>query len=161
MSISFFFFVTGWIVSFLGPAVCLATPPDTYRDMSQQSQSRLFHSDIAVVFPKPNYWETQHRGKFQNRGIAQIDKLGKEYVLTVSCKGIHRVFIHQNQKIHLEDFLGQFVQARYTYGDVRKQVQCIKKPCNPITERKLLIHDLEIVLGSEEMRAQFETQCQP
>jgi len=161
MSISLSFFLTGWVISFLVPSVGLATSPDTSRDISQKTQSRLFNTNVVVVFPNPNFWETQHRGEFQNRGVAQIDKLGTEFVLTVSCKGIHRVFIHQNPKIHLEDFLGQFVQARYTYGDIKKQVQCIKKPCNLITERKLLIHDLEVVLGSEEIRAQFETKCEP
>lgn len=163
MSKFFFFLLFGLAVRFIVPTICLATSPDTYqvRDIPQKSQSRLFQNEITVVFPKPNFWEIPRQGVFQNRGIAQIDKLGKEYVLTVSCNGVHRVFIHQHKKINLEEFLGQFVQARYTYGDVRKRVQCIKKPCNPITERKLIIHDLEKVVGSEQIRAQFETTCTP
>ena len=163
MSIAFSFLVNWLALSFLVSTAVFASPPNSpnFHDISKKTQSRLFQTEIDVVSPKPNFWEFPHQGAFQNRGIAQIDKLGKEYVLTISCKGIHRVFIHQDKKIKLEEFLGKFVQARYTYGDVKKQVRCIKTPCNPITERKLLIHDIEIVLGSEEMRAQFETQCQP
>ncbi len=163
MSIAFSFLANWLALSFLVSTAVFASPPNSpnFHDISKKTQSRLFQNKVVVVSPKPKFWEIQHQGEFQNRGIARIDKLGNEYVLTVFCKGVHRVFIHQHKKINLEEFLGQFVQVQYTYGDVKKQVRCIKAPCNPITERKLIIQDLEIVLGSEEMRAQFETQCQP
>lgn len=163
MSKIFCYILFGLSVSSVVSTICLATSPDTeqYRGITKKSQSRLFQNEVNVVFPKPNFWEILEEGVFQNRGIARIDKLGKEYVLTVFCKGIHRVFIQQHKKIHLKEYSGHFVHARYTYGEVIKRVKCINAPCNPITERKLFIQQLEKIVGSEEMRAQFEATCTP
>lgn len=151
----------GWILSFILPTVCLAIQDksSTYADITKSSQSRIFQTILPVPFAKPKYWEILNKGAFQNRGIAKIEKLGKEYVLTVYCEGTHRVFIHHPKNFNLEYFSGQFVQARYTYGDIKKEIQCIKKPSKPVTLRKILIQDLEKFKGSEEMRAQFEANC--
>lgn len=160
VSTVFFSIVIGWTLSSFAPDICLASSPNTHPSRNL-IKGELLKTTVEIVHPAPEHWETQHQNMFQNRGLAQIEMVAKEYMLTVFCDGIHRVFIHPNKDVNLENYVGKFVKARYTYGDVRKHVQCIKAPCTPITERKVIIHGIEEIIASAMTRAQFENQCDP
>lgn len=151
-----------WIITLLVPTTCLSAALDgnTSRDFQKHSPNHILPTDFIVIHPKPKHWESLANDMYENRGIAQIHRAGKEYMLTISCEGIHHVFIHPPQ-VDLEHYVEKFVQARYIYVDIKKHVQCVKEPCAAITERKIFIHEIKEMLGSEATRAQFENQCGP
>lgn len=154
-------FIFWWSINSILSNLFLVNSPQgqQHHPIIQFSQGPAVQNHIETVSPKPNFWEIRKQGIFQNRGIAQIEKLGKEYVLTVSCEGVHRVFIHQQKDLQLEEYVGHFIEVRYTYGEVKKQIQCITTPCHAITERRILIQNLKRSVVSEEKRKQFEINC--
>ncbi len=117
---------------------------------------------VTPVQPTPQLWETRARGMYENRGVAVIEKLGTRHVLTIYCDGVHRVYLHNTQRVHVEKYQSKFVRVGYTYVDVtHAAVKCIKPPCGPFTERRILVQDIEKVSVSEEARARFESTCPP
>ena len=162
MSNVFFTTVIGWILIFSVPDSCLSATFDTPRqDFSSHTPIILSPTEFVVVHPKPEHWESLLNDVYENRGIAQITRFAKEYILNIFCGGIHQMFIQQNPHIDLEPFIGKFVQARYTYGDINKYVQCVKKPCHPITERKIFIQGIEESMVNKSRRADFKKECNP
>jgi hypothetical protein len=152
----------GLWMNVLASSVGLAFPSGSHQAFvsHKEARNRLFPTEVTPVDTAPKLWETRDQMVFKNRGIAQIEQLGKEYVLTIYCDGIHRAFIHHNPKVNLKEYLGKFIQVQYIYVDVKtRSVNCIKAPCGSISERKILIQNLKEIIGSEETRIQFETQC--
>jgi len=97
-------------------------------------------------------------GAFENRGVARIEKLAARYVLAIYCRGIHRIYIDRGEDLNLERYLTLFVRARYTYVDrVRADVQCVKAPCGPVTERRVaLVQVDEVPVRGEELARYIE-----
>lgn len=151
----------GWLLFFLVPTAGLAATLDghTHGDVRTHVLHPLLPTKFIVVHPTPEPWEVLPNDIYENRGIAQMTRVAKDYLLTISCNGLHQVFIHQHPEVALEPYVGKFVQAQYTYAEVTKHVQCIKAPCHPVTERKIVIHSLKETNGSEATWAQFEKHC--
>lgn len=162
MSNAFASAVFGWIITLVAPACLFAAPDDnTRRNFSPPSSNQILQTEFVVIHPIPERWESLSDDMYENRGIAQIERIAPKYMLTISCGRIHQVFIYQNPEVALKHYVGKFVRARYTYAEVKKRVQCIKEPCHPATKRKIVIHSLEETIASEAARAHFEKECVP
>ena len=82
--------------------------------------------------------------------------------MTTFCNGIHRIYIGDDKKVKLDDFVGKFVHVRYRYVEKTNfDVKCIKAPCGPVTEISVVIHDLAEVSVSENELRHYKTVCSP
>lgn len=96
----------------------------------------------AALSPVAAPWEQLVSITFQNRGVAKVEKLGARWVLTVACDGVHSTYI-DDTTFDLESFSKGYVSARYHYVDRAVEVQCVRAPCPPITERRIFLEHLE------------------
>ena len=85
--VGFFFIVLDLAIIVLPSSVSLAFSADTFQSVvsNRGVPNRLLQVEVSPVVPIPKLWETRTQTVFQNRGLAQLEHLGKEYVLTVYC----------------------------------------------------------------------------
>src|SRR5262245_3315817 len=116
-------------------------------------------ANAAAPQPAASPWEMEVSGAFENRGVARIEKLATRYVLTTYCRGIHRAYIDGGEDLDLERYLAVFVRARYTYVDrVPSDVKCVRAPCGPVTERRIVLaHVDEVPVRGEELTGYIDT----
>ena len=107
------------------------------------SLSALVLSQTSTTPPaRPAPWEQVLSVTLQNRGVAKVEKLGARWMLTVACDGVHSTYI-DDTTLDLASFSKGYVTARYHYVDRKVIVQCVKAPCPPITERRMVLEQLE------------------
>jgi hypothetical protein len=84
----------------------------------------------------PAAWERVVRGAYENKGIAQIERLGNRWLLNVMCGEVHAAYI-DDTTLDLSRFTNRYVSVRYKYVDRTVDVQCVRAPCPPMTERRV------------------------
>lgn len=105
-------------------------------------------------------WEREITpGIYENLGVSRIEKLVSQYVLTTYCTGIHRIFIHENSQFDLARYMNLYVHVRYRHVEETRHVQCVKAPCPPIKETRVVITHIEEVPLTEEERARYQRDC--
>lgn len=81
-------------------------------------------------------WERVIDGACENRGIAQVERLGTQWLLNVMCDGTHATYIEESSA-DLSVFTKGYVHARYRYVErTTADVKCIKEPCPPVADRR-------------------------
>lgn len=114
------------------------------------------------IQPPPSHWERMVDDMYENRGVSRIDKAVKKYILTTYCNGVHSVYLKHDPTRDLQKYAGQFVRVRYTYEEeLVVDVKCLKAPCDPVTERRAVLQDIEAIAVSEKERRQYEATCTP
>jgi len=117
--------------------------------------------DIVQAYqPDPALWERPVQDAFENRGVAKIVRLLTQLALVTYCSGIHTAYIHGSQNLDVHDYLGKFVRVRYRYIKViRNDIRCVRAPCSPSEEVKIVIESVKEMAVSEEDQAHYTTTC--
>ena len=107
-------------------------------------------------------WERRVEQSFVPRGLAKIERVGNRWALTVLCRGPHTTYLEPGRVDH-SALADQYVQARYHYVDVAATVACVRGPCAPTTERRVVLERADPLRPSptalEVMNAQ--DRCEP
>ncbi len=98
----------------------------------------ILSAQVRVVTPEPAAWETRAQDIYENRGLARIERIGQQWALTILCRGEHTTYLEPSS-IDPTRFAKQTVSARYRYVERTREVQCLKPPCDPVTERRILL----------------------
>ncbi len=97
-------------------------------------------------------WESEVGGVYENKGIAQIERDGKTWMLSVLCKGTHSTYL-DDTKIDLTLYEKKYVNVRYRYVDRAVPVQCIQAPCPPMIERRIVLEKITLTsIGDSEAK---------
>ena len=97
------------------------------------------HSQVTDVNRSAAEWELLVEGRYENKGIARIEKIGDRWVLSVWCGGIHTTYL-DDTKFDLMQYQDRFVAVRYGYVDRSvPNPKCVRAPCPPLTERRILL----------------------
>ena len=95
-------------------------------------------------------WERVDRGAYENRGLAQVERLGTQWLLNVMCSGTHATYI-ESSDVDLTTYRTGFVTARYRYVErTTSDAKCVKEPCLPVRDRRVAIERLTIVAATDE-----------
>jgi len=107
----------------------------------------------------PASWERVVGGAYENRGVAQIARLGDRWVLNVMCAGTHATYI-DDTKIDLRSYTKGYVSARYHYIDrtIRNQ-KCFRAPCSPVRERRIALEHIAIVNATATQARELANGC--
>lgn len=88
--------------------------------------------------PAPNAWERPAGTSFAHRGLARIERINTRWALTVLCHGQHSTYLEPGDVDHVP-LADRYVQARYHYVDVASAAVCVRGPCPPASERRLVL----------------------
>jgi hypothetical protein len=136
-----------------------ATPVEQEESIKITGLSRAT-DEVAVIQPAPSHWERKVNGVYEDLGVSKIEKWADTYVLTINCKGIHSVYIQGTKGLNLDNYLGKFVRVQYTYVEVKNyNVKCIKAPCGPLIERKVVISNISEIVVSQADLKMYQTRC--
>jgi hypothetical protein len=123
-------------------------------------EHRITHTSVSASPSRTFPWEREITpGVYENLGVSRIERLGSQYVLTTYCTGIHRIFLHENSQFDLARYMNMYVRVRYRHVEEIRHVQCVKAPCPPIKETRVVITDIEEVPLTEEERARYQRDC--
>jgi hypothetical protein len=123
-------------------------------------EHRIIHTSVSASPSRTFPWEREIApGVYENLGVSRIERLASQYVLTIYCTGIHRIFIHENSQFDLAQYLHMYVRVHYRHIEETRHVQCVKAPCPPIKETRVVITHIEEVLLTEEERAGYQRDC--
>jgi hypothetical protein len=165
------FFITAIATSgvyLVKQAITQSRNVDSQIEIGEDGESTLLISEgpesveehATTVQPSPSHWENEVGGIYENRGLSKINRIGDDYLLTTYCDGIHSVYIKDDKKFNLQNYTGKFVNVSYRYvEEVNRDVKCIKAPCEPVTERRIVIEKIEEVSVSEDELMEFKTKC--
>ena len=128
---------------------------------SSRSSLSLAIAFSAALGTSVNPWERAVGHSFENRGIAQVERVGSRWLLNVMCGATHATYVDETTKIDLARFADDFVTARYHYVDRTIDVNCFRAPCPPSHERRVVIERLTRVTKSPQHAAQLARQCAP
>lgn len=103
-------------------------------------------------------WERVSGGAYENRGLAQVERLGTQWVLNVMCSGTHATYI-QSSDVDLATYSKGFVIARYHYVERTTDVTCVTEPCLPARERRVVVERLTTVAASAEDARNAARDC--
>src|SRR5438034_10740773 len=94
----------------------------------------------ASVEPPVAPWERRAGRGFENRGVAQIEKMGNRWVLNVMCDGTHATYLDESGRVDPARYAGRYVGARYHYVDrTITDPKCFRAPCPPVHERRIVL----------------------
>ena len=113
--------------------------------------------DVTEIPTAP--WERLVDGAYENRGVAQVERIGDRWALSVLCDGTHTTYL-DDTAIVLTPYLTEYVKARYRYVErTLDNVRCIQAPCGPVVERRIALERLtRVSVAPEEARSQV-TKC--
>jgi hypothetical protein len=138
---------------FLRAAVLmLAMGPSLVAQRDNSSQAPP--PDAGPIAP----WERMVRGAYENKGLAQVERLGNRWVLNVMCDGTHATYIDDTD-IDLAAYSKGYVSARYRYVDRVKDTKCFQAPCPPAHERRIALERVTIVTASPEQARETARDC--
>ena len=83
-------------------------------------------------------WERRVERSFVPRGLAKVERVGNRWALTVLCRGTHTTYLEPGDIDHVR-LADQYVQARYHYVDVGNAAACVRGPCPPASERRVVL----------------------
>ena len=110
----------------------------------------------------PAAWERRVDQSFEPRGLARIERVGTRWALTIVCRGQHSVYLEPGAVDHLP-LADRYVRARYHYTDTTAAVACVRGPCPPASERRLVLERAE-PLSSQPVDADVRAaldRCEP
>ena len=114
--------------------------------------------DAATAPAAP--WETVVRGAYENRGVAQVERLGARWVLNVMCDGTHTTYI-DDSPIDLTVHTKGYVSARYQYVErTIADPRCVRAPCAPVRERRIALERVTSVTATPDEARQMARDCQ-
>jgi hypothetical protein len=123
-------------------------------------EHRLTHTSVSAAPSHPFPWEREITpGIYENLGVSKIDRLGSQYTLTTYCTGMHRIFLHEHGQFDLARYINMYVRVQYRHVEETRHVQCVKAPCPPIKETRIVITHIEEMLLTEEERARYQIDC--
>lgn len=109
----------------------------------------------------PAAWERAVRGRYENRGIAQIERLGERWVLNVHCDGTHATYL-DDTRVDLTRYARGYVSVRYHYADrTISTPQCVRAPCPPVLERRIVLDQIKTLSVSPERARASVRSCRP
>jgi hypothetical protein len=124
------------------------------------SEHRITHTSVSASPSRTFPWEREIApGVYENLGVSRIERLGSQHVLTIYCTGIHRIFIHENSPFDLAQYMNMYVRVHYRLIEEIRHVQCVKAPCPPIKETRVVLTHIEEVHLTEEERARYQRDC--
>lgn len=105
-------------------------------------------------------WEQVVNGAYENKGVAQVERLADRWVLNVMCDGIHATYI-DDTAIDLPLYGKGYVSARYHYVNrTSSDLRCVQAPCLPVEERRVALERLTIVTASPEQAQAMALKCE-
>jgi len=115
----------------------------------------------SAVVKAPEAWERRTDESFENRGLAQVERVGQRWALTILCRGRHSVYLEPGD-VDPALYSKAYIQARYRYVDrVNENVACVRAPCAPVTERRILLERVDLVAPSETAVRAAVDRCEP
>jgi len=106
-------------------------------------------------------WERVVRGRYENRGIAQIEKMGNRWVLNVLCDGTHATYLDDTH-VDLARYARGYVSARYHYADrTIDDPKCFRAPCPPVHERRIVLERVKTVSATPKQARALAHNCDP
>jgi hypothetical protein len=94
-------------------------------------------------------WERVVDGAYENRGVAQVERIGTQWLLNVMCDGTHATYI-EGTAVDLAAFTKGFVSARYRYVErTTTDAKCVQGPCPPVRDRRISIERLTVVTATD------------
>lgn len=94
------------------------------------------------VSPEPAAWERRVGDRYENLGLAQVERLGPMWMLTILCRGVHSTYLEKSP-VDPSSYVKGYVVAQYRYVDRQNQnVACVQGPCGPVTERRVVLDRL-------------------
>jgi hypothetical protein len=104
-------------------------------------------------------WERVVDGSYENRGVAQIERLGTQWLLNVMCDGTHATYIDA-AAVDLAAYTKGFVSARYRYVErTTTDAKCVKGPCAPVRDRRIAIERLTVVTATDDDARNAARDC--
>ncbi len=117
------------------------------------------HTQANSVSQAVAEWERVVRGRYENKGIARIEKIGDRWVLSVWCRGTHTTYL-DDTAFDLTRYQELFVAVRYGYVDRSvPNPKCVRAPCPPVTERRILLDQITPVPITREQADERSQQC--
>jgi hypothetical protein len=93
----------------------------------------------AAAPTEPAAWEQLVDGALENKGLAQVERLGTRWVLNVFCGGTHATY-PDDTALDLAHYSNGFVHARYKYVNrTFNDPKCFRAPCSPVRERRIAL----------------------
>ena len=115
----------------------------------------------APVAHVPAPWERPVRGRYENRGIAQVERLGERWVLNVHCDGTHATYLDDTH-VDLARYARGYVSVRYHYADrTVSDPKCFRAPCPPVLERRIVLDQIKTLSVSPERARASVRRCHP
>ena len=109
--------------------------------------------------PTPASWERVAGESFENKGIARVERVGKQWALTVHCNGTYTTYLDPTS-LDLDRYGRGFVRARYRYVErTIPDPRCTLAPCANITERRISLQELTVVNATTDDAAQSAREC--
>ena len=105
-------------------------------------------------------WERVVRGSYENRGLAQIERVGDRWVLSILCNGTHSAYL-DDTAIDLSRYVPGYVRARYHYVDRMIVAKCFRAPCGPVLERRVVLERLKSVSATPQKALEIARHCVP
>jgi hypothetical protein len=117
-------------------------------------------SDIgSLPVENPAPWERIVNDAYENRGVAQIERLGRQWLLNVMCDGTHATYIEE-AGTDLDQYRGAYVSVRYRYVErTNADVRCVKEPCPPVRERRVALERVTRVAATPEDARDSARSC--
>jgi hypothetical protein len=103
-------------------------------------------------------WERLVDGAIENQGVAQIERFGTRWVLTVQCHGTHQTYL-DDQSQPPTQYVDRYLRARYHYVDRTVKVSCVRPPCAPVRERRISIETITVLPLTSEQALTAARQC--
>jgi len=107
-------------------------------------------------------WERAVGTALENKGVAQLERLGKEWVLNVMCNGTHATYLSPTA-VDPASVGTSYVRARYHYvTSTLRDPKCVQGPCAPVVERRIALDRLtRLNVSAADVKAANETCASP
>jgi hypothetical protein len=116
------------------------------------------HTQLKEVNQAAADWELLVRSRYENKGIARIERIGERWVLSVWCRGIHTTYL-DDTAFDLMQYQDLFVAVRYGYVDRSVPNPKCLRACPPLTERRIVLDRITPVPITLEQAKERARQC--
>jgi len=117
------------------------------------------HAQTNDASRLPAEWERVVEGRYENKGVARVERLGDRWVLSIVCRGTHTIYLDEPTP-NLAQYDNQFVAARYDY--IVRSVEdprCFRAPCGPLTERRISLERITPLSITDEEARRQDREC--
>jgi hypothetical protein len=117
------------------------------------------HAQSKDASRSPAQWERFVERRYENKGVAKIERLGGRWVLSILCQGTHTAYLDEPAS-NLARYLDQYVAVRYDYIDrLVADPRCVRAPCGPTTERRILLERITPLQITHEEAIERDRRC--